>query len=187
MALVHCYCPRCNKPTLFGPTGGCVNLLGDGTTCGYGLPIRYSTGNRHYRAKTIKHTKPPPDDFRGEWSWVSSVDQYEQFQQQTLEHGCVKLDPQNDYLFLWHAPSGASPIATLALSEDSAVTNASGTIMPLNSKPQNFHHFYDNMRPHFVDIASGPDLIIEKPSVEHPSEYWVKQGGNLIYTWNPPS
>lgn len=39
-----------------------------------------------------------------------------------------------------------------------------GVLMPLNSKPQNYHHFYSNYESRFQHVADGPGLIIEAPT-----------------------
>ncbi len=57
--------------------------------------------------------------------------------------------------------------------------------MPLNSKPQNLHHFYSNHESQFVHIADGPDLVVEQPCDDHPDEFHVLKDETVIYKYNP--
>jgi hypothetical protein len=168
-------CPRCQKPTLLGATGQCLNVLTGGTICGYALPIQYRDGNAKYRDKYEKHTTPPASwaMTNGIHSWAFASGDYSQFQEFVMESGSVHLDPASNYLFLWSTPRDSDPVASVFYGRSGCVVSASGALMPLNSKPQNYHHFYSDYEPHFQHVADGPGLIIEAPN---DSGTWSTEG-----------
>jgi len=88
-------CPHCQKPTLLGANGQCLNVLNDGTICSYALPIQYGDGNAKYRGKYEKHTTPPKFGAMtsGIHSWTFTSGDYSQFQEFVMESGSVHLDP----------------------------------------------------------------------------------------------
>ncbi len=185
MPLFQFKCPQCQKPTLLGGDGCCVNTLGNtGTTCGYELPLYFVDANHKLRSKITKHTNPPPPSANTDWSWVDTSGNYYAHRMHVIESGCVQLNLKENHLFLWSTPSGATPIANLYYGSAGTVAGASGVYMPLNSQLQNLHHFYSNHEPYFIHIADGEQLTIEQPDNSRPNEYRVCDNGRLIYSYN---
>jgi hypothetical protein len=182
-------CPNCHKPTLLGPNGQCLNVLKSGTRCGYSLPIVYLDGNSKYRDKYEKHTTAPPSEVTsGVYSWAFASGDYAQHQEFVMESGSVNLDPASNYLFLWTTPSDTAPVAKVLYASSGSVVAASGVLMPLNSKPQHYHHFYSNYEPHFQHVADGPGLIIEAPNNSH-TDFRLyrdeRKHEKLFFTYDP--
>lgn len=183
-------CPHCQRPTLLGANGQRLNVLNDGTTCSYAMPIQYGHGNAKYRCKYEKHTTPPKFGAMtsGIHSWTFASGDYSQFQEFVMESGSVHLDPANNYQFLWTTPRGADPVASVFYASNGSVVSATGVLMRLNSKPQNYHHFYSNYEAHFQHVADGPGLIIEAPTAAHPDFRLYRderKPENLLFTYDP--
>jgi hypothetical protein len=189
MALFNYSCPKCGRFSLIDPQGSCQTILKNGSTCGYQLPFTYDLGNRKYREKVDKHTGPPPPSLPSEkigtWSWVDKKENYSLYHEHTLVSGSVNLDPQNNYLFLWHTPSGSNAIAHVMYGDAGTVISASGVVSPLNSRIQNFHSHFSNWDQNWTPIAAGQNLIIEEPRPEHPDIYTVSLGGDTVAWFNP--
>ena len=131
-----------------------------------------------------KHTTSVGSGATGTYSWVDASGTYPFCQQAVMEQGSLHLDASSNYLFLWTTPSGDGPLATVLYGSAGSITTASGVVMPLNSKPQNLHHFYDNYQPYFQPIAEGTGLEIQAPDGRHP-DYQVYRSGALIYSYDP--
>ncbi len=185
MPLFSYRCPKCGRFSLIDPQGACQNKLGNGDTCGYHLAFKYDVGNRVYRSKVEKHTSPPPPVAAGTWSWVDSKERYSLFHEMTLVSGSVNLDPDNNYLFLWHTPSGSGSIAHVMYADAGTITSCSGVVSPLNSKVQNIHSHFDNWNDAWTPIAAGQSLVIEEPRLEHPDTYTVTSDNETIAWFNP--
>jgi hypothetical protein len=185
MPLFSYRCPKCGKFSLIDPQGACQNKLGDGNICGYQLAFKYELGNHTYRSKVEKHTTTPPTLTAGTWSWVDSKEKYSLYHEMTLVSGSVNLDINNNYLFLWHTPSGSNSIAHVMYGDAGTLFSASGVVSPLNSKIQNIHSHFDNWDDNWTPIAAGQNLVIEEPRPEHPNIYTVSADKNLIAWFNP--
>jgi hypothetical protein len=185
MALFRMNCPGCQRPSLLGPGAVCQNRLRSGKICGYWLTIKYEDGTTKYQDKMEKHTQSPTI-LKGNdiYSWVADSGTYTFCQQNVMEQGSVHLDTLYNYLFLWATPSGNYPLATVMYGAAGTIGWASGVVMPLNSKIQNLHHFYDNYQSHFKLVTDGPALEIEAPTASQPL-YSVHSSGSLIYTYDP--
>jgi len=174
---------------LLGPNGQCFHILKGGVVCGYSLPILYHEGNSKYRDKYEKHTTPPPPDMvSGVYSWAPASGDYAQHQEFVMASGSLHLDPAFNYLFLWTTPRDNKPVANVFYASSGTVIAATVVLMPLNSKPQNYHHFYSNYEPHFQYLADGPGLIIEAPDGSH-ADFRVYRGerkpSSLLHTYHP--
>lgn len=184
MARFQFKCPQCQNPTLLDATGQCVNPHGGHAVCGYELPLCFLDANHKLRSKITKHTNPPSPSGTTDWSWVDTSGAYYAHRLHVIESGSVKLNPNENHLFLWSAPSGPTRIANLFYGTAGTVVDVSGVYMPLNSQLQHLHHFYSNHEPHFIHVADGPNLTIEQPTQTHPDEYFVYDGGQPIYSYN---
>jgi hypothetical protein len=188
MALLQFLCPRCRNPVALDHSGRCSTVFKGGTQCEFSLPIRYEDGNSKFRDKLEKHTTPPDSGdtgtFTGQYSWVDHSGTYPFCQQNVLDQGSLHLDQNSNYLFLWSTPGGSGPLANVYYGSAGTVGPASGVVMPLNSKPQNLHHFYDNYQPQFKHVADGPGLAIQTPDATH-TTFRVLKSGTLIYEYDP--
>jgi len=160
-----------------------------GGMCGFALPIQYGDGNSKYRDKYEKHTTAPVSGtVSGVRSWTFASGDYAQFQEFVMESGSVHLDPTSNYLFLWTTPRGPDLVASVFYGSSGSVAAATGVLMPLNSKPQDYHHFYSNYEPRFQHVADGPGLIIETPDTTRP-DFRVyrdeRKPDKLLFTYDP--
>lgn len=185
MPLFSYKCPRCNQISLIDPFGQCINRLSNGSICGYQLPFSYDLTNRNLRTKWQKHSAPPPVACNRDYSWVNSTEAYGYDRVAICTHGTVALNPNSDFLFLWHSPLESSTLASVQYATAGTVTSANGIIMPLNSKLQNLHHRYGNWFDAWKIVASGRDLIIEEPCNKHPHEYRVNGPDGWEYRFRP--
>ena len=179
-------CPNCSKPTTITPPGACSNMRG-GHPCGFTLPCQ--TGiptTTSGREKYVKHTSPPIPGCNKVHSWTEDASNYVHFQRATAISGSVNFDPHpynhpdNPSLFLFSAPRGPSEIARIKYPGVPDVA-ASGCIMPLNSRLANIHHFYGNYSPHFIPIAEGENIIIQRPQSNF---FKVMQNGELLFEFD---
>lgn len=185
MPIFEYRCPRCNRTTLLDPSGACTNKLNDGSTCGFQFPLQAGKANSMVSKKMQKHTNPPTGVVDSEYSWVDDGGKYPVYQLDVAKSGSVHLDTERNYLFLWKAPNGSTPIAKLLYAQNCQVKGVSGVVMPLNSKLQNTHIHFNNYEEHFVQIAPESDeIVIQEPSPAHPNEYWVLSGAKPIFSWN---
>ena len=185
MPLFSYKCPKCHGFSLVDPFGKCLNVLRSGSICGYQMPFSYDLANRKLRARWDKHSRPPNLPVNSDYSWVIGSEAYENDRVAICTHGSVSLNPNNGYLFLWHAPYGTSSIASVLYATAGTVTQANGIIMPLNSSIQNLHHHYGNWSDNWQVIGAGSDLVIEQPCNEHPHEYRVLGSEGWEYCFNP--
>lgn len=185
MPIFEYRCPKCGRTTHLDPLGSCTNTINDGTTCGYRFPLQSGDANSKVTKKLEKHTNPPSGVSDSDCSWVEDSAQYPIYQLDVAKYGSVHLDSERNYLFLWKAPEGPTPIAKLLYAKDCEVRGVSGVVMPLNSKLQNTHIHFNNYEEHFVQIAPESDaIVIQEPSPAHPNEYWVLSGAKPIFSWN---
>lgn len=185
MPLFSYKCPQCNRVTLIDPRGKCLNKLGNGEICGYQLPFSYNLANRKLRTKWAKHSAPPEIAGERTYSWTDGYEAYGYDRQTICTQGTVTLDPERDFLFLWHIPYETATIASVQYATAGTVASANGIIMPLNTRLQNLHHYYGNLSTGWETIGAGHDLVIEEPCDKHPSEYWVRGPDGLEYRFNP--
>jgi hypothetical protein len=108
---------------------------------------------------------------------------YPIYQLEAARSESVHLNPEEGYLFLFSAPSGANPIAKVMYATGTDVQSASGIVLPLNSQLQNMHIHFDNYRPCFVPVAEGTGLTIQQPNSAHPTEFHVISGSEVIFEY----
>lgn len=185
MPLLRYRCPKCNGLFLVDPFGKCQNISRSGNICGYQMPFSYDLANRKLRAKWDKHSRPPYLPAISNHSWVNGTEAYRNDRMAICTHGTVSLNPDNGYLFLWHAPYGTSSIASVLYATAGTVVQANGIIMPVNSNLQNLHHHYGNWIKSWEVIGAGSNLVIEQPCDEHPQEYCVYGPEGWEYRFNP--
>jgi len=186
MPLLSYGCPRCNRMTLIDPQGKCQNMLSNGQVCGYQIPLSYDLANRTLKSKWDKHSGPPGFELEQTLSWVENIDSYGSHRIDVLQNGTVTLRPDIPYLFLWHAPFGSFPIASVQYATAGTVTQANGIIMPLNSKLQLLHHHYGTWRSDWEVIGYGSNLIIEEPNQAHPGDYLITKPDGSEYRFSFP-
>jgi hypothetical protein len=190
MALLQVICPQCQRRTLVRANGQCANVVKGGSACGFALPIFYGSGNGKYREKYEKHTTPPASgvSYSDPYSWTFASGDYAHFQEFVIASGSVHLDPRYNYLFLWTTPREDTPVANVFYGNSGTVVSATGVMLPLNSKPQNYHHFYSNYEPHFQPVADGDGLIIEPPTSGRPLYTVYRDEGGVrkkLSTYDP--
>lgn len=185
MALFEYSCPRCCRPSQLDPQGSCVNLLNDKTVCGYEFPLKkYGIANRKVRGKVLKHTTPPTGHVVADYSWTDSASNYALYQLETAKNGSVNLDPNNGFLFLFHAPKGPVKIAKVCYADAYTIAAASGCVIPLNSQLQNMHSHFNNYLSSFIEVAKGPDIVIQHPNVSNSTEYRVFRANQLLFSYD---
>lgn len=185
MPIFEYKCPNCRKLTLLDPTGACQNQLSDGRACGYTFPLNFGSGNSYVRRKwKKKHTCPPTGIYPKDYSWVNDTGSYPFYQLEAARFGSVNLDPENNYLFLYHTPSGNNCFAKVQYASGLDVGMASGVVLPLNSKLQNMHHHFSNYKDCFISVINGTGLTITEPNGSHPDEYRIKSGDSIVYSYN---
>jgi hypothetical protein len=155
-----------------------MNCLSNGSVCGYSLPIKYAEGNRDYKDKYEKHTRPL-GGYLGAHSWTGSGE-YPQDRAAVLDSGSVFYDPSHNSLVLI-APVQSGSSAHVSCS--GVNTAAEQVLLPILPKIQKLHHYYIGSGVPLQEIAEGP-LDIHLPTPTDP-RFSIYQSGKLICTFDP--
>jgi len=169
--------------TILANNTSCQNPVG-GRVCGYELPEVLQDFNGKVRGKIEKHTNEPTGTFSGEISFNPSTGFYLKNLNAARSSGEIYLDTSNGYFFTYIAPEGRTAIAKLCVGSSTNQFEVSGFKMPLNSKLQNFHGHYSNLDQATIYVAAPEGAEIASPCANHPEEFRVIQGGEVIAAWN---
>jgi hypothetical protein len=178
-------CPSCNRLSLVSLNTPCPNVFNDGRICGYALTTDVASGNRTYRAKQDKHTRPPPSGALGEHSW-SSPGLYDVHQTVAFASGNLSYDTINNY-FCLTAPIGSGE-ARVSYQQSGTTEDAWRVAMPLNSKWPNLHLHYRESEAGLIPITSG-DFVFAVSGIlvsgVEKKAYSVWQSGHVVAVYDP--
>jgi hypothetical protein len=140
--------------------------------------MNYSDGNRDYKDKYEKHTRPLSGHL-GPHSWTGSGE-YPQDRAAVLASGSVFYDPSFDSLVLIAPVQSGSPAQ---VSCSGVNTAAEQMLLPISTKIQKLHHYYIGSGVPLQEIAQGP-LEIHLPTPTD-RRFYIYQSGKLICTFDP--